>query len=82
MKPLLQIEGRVEQIKEGGVGQGLAQPSAFAEPTRTEKKEHSGNSSRCRLEEFCTLQIYGTTVKKQCKLTGRAAIAHLIRVYS
>lgn len=33
----LQIEGRVEQIKEGGVGQGLAQPSAFTEPTRTKK---------------------------------------------
>ena len=36
-KWLLQIEGRVKQIEEGGIGQGLAQPSAFAEPTRTKK---------------------------------------------
>lgn len=66
------MAARIEQIEEGGIGQGLAQPSAFAEPTRTEeKKERSGNSSRRCLEEFCTLQIYGTTVKKHCKLTGQ-----------
>ena len=35
----LQIEGRVEQIKEGGIEQGLAQPSAFAHPTRAEEKK-------------------------------------------
>ena len=35
------MAARIEQIEEGGIGQGLAQPSAFAHPTRTEQKKRA-----------------------------------------